>query len=56
MLISPAWAHGSLIRDEAHGSGTALLIILGVVIALLLVYRGRQKWRRNKLKRGGGGA
>ena len=54
MLISPAWAHGSLVRDEASGGGTALLIILAAVFAFFLVYRGQKKWRRSKLRRDGG--
>ncbi len=33
------------------GGGIALLIILGVAVALLLAYVGQNKWRRRKLKR-----
>ncbi len=55
MLISPAWAHGSLARDEASGGGTALLIILAAVIAFLLVYRTHKKWRGRKLRRDAAG-
>ena len=46
MLISPAWAHGSLVRAEGLGGGTALLIILAAVAASLLVYRAQKKWRK----------
>ena len=55
MLISPAWAHGSVVPAETLGGGTALLIILATVAAFLLVYRGRKKWRKRKLGRDGGG-
>ena len=56
MLISPAWAHGSLARaDDAHGGGTALLIILAGVIAVYLVYRSRKKSRKRKLQHNDGG-
>ncbi len=49
MLISPAWAHGSLAgADDAHGGGTALLIILAGVIAVFLVYRVRSKRRKHR--------
>ncbi len=53
MLISPAWAHGSLV-GEPSGGGTALLIILTAVIVLFLGYRSQKKWRKRKLRRDGG--
>ncbi len=55
MLISPAWAHGSLARAETAGGGTALLIILAAVIAFFLVYRVQKKWRKLLPRRDGGG-
>ena len=53
MLISPAWGHG-LVDTGSPGGGIALLIILGVAVALLLAYLAQNKWRRRKLKRAGG--
>ncbi len=50
MLISPAWGHGG-VDTGSPGGGIALLIILGVAVALLLAYRAQNKWRRRKLKR-----
>ena len=55
MLISPAWAHGSVVPAETLGGGTALLIILAAVAAFLLVYRGQKKWRKRQLRRDGSG-
>ena len=42
-------------RAETSGGGIALLIILTVVIAVFLGYRGQKKWRRRKLRRDSGG-
>ena len=46
MLIAPAWAHGSLVRAEGSGGGTALLIILAAAIAFLFIYRCQKRWRK----------
>ncbi len=54
MLISPALAHG-LVHAETAGGGTALLIILAIIVGMLLVFRSRKKWRKRKLQRDGGG-
>ncbi len=53
-MISPAWAHGSVVGDTS-GGGIALLIILTVVIVLFLGYLGQKKWRRRQLRHDGGG-
>ncbi len=55
MLISPAWAHGSVVPAETLGGGTALLIILAAIAAFLLIYRGQKRWRKRQLRRDGSG-
>ena len=54
MLISPASAAHGVVGTGGSG-GTALLIIIGVAMVLLLVYLGRKKWRRRMLRRDGSG-
>lgn len=49
-MISKAFGHGSVIAGSS-GGGNALLIILGVAIALILVYVGQKKWRKRILWR-----
>jgi len=51
MLISQASAAHFMPPSESAGGGIALAIILGGLIALYLVYRGRKKWRANKAQR-----
>lgn len=53
MLISSAWAAHGVVGTGSSAGGNALLIILGVGIALGLLYKARKKWRRRGLKRDG---
>jgi hypothetical protein len=53
-LISPALAAHGVVGTGGSG-GTALLIIIGVAVVLLLVYVGQKKWRRHRLRRDGSG-
>jgi hypothetical protein len=47
MLISPASAAHGVVGTGGSG-GTALLIIIGVVMVFLLVYLGQKKWRSRR--------
>ena len=55
MLISPAVAAHFTPASEGGGGAIALSIILGVGIALFLVYLGQKRWRRRKPRRDGNG-
>jgi hypothetical protein len=45
MLISPAWAGHGVTDTGNTGGANALLIILGVLIALAIIYTDFKRWR-----------
>jgi len=49
MLISSAWAHGSVADSGATNLGP--FILLGVGIVFVLVLFAEKKWRRHKQSR-----
>jgi hypothetical protein len=53
MLISPALAGHGVVDTGSPGGGIAVLVILGVVIAVFLAHVGQKRWRRRRLKRDG---
>ncbi len=51
MLVSRALAGHGVVDTGSSGGGNALLIILGIGIALGLAYMGWKKWRRRQAPR-----
>jgi len=46
MLISPALAAHGVVDTGSSGGGTALLVILAVIVGVALIYIAQKKWRR----------
>ena len=49
MFISPAMAGHFMADDGNTGGGNTLLIILGVGLALGLLYMAQKRWRNRRL-------